>query len=193
MKMSDWSAQSFKLIATIKLQELAPHSPRMKNHCQRPCEGVTLTRRHGHNHSVLCPLLFVSRRIPTLNFKCECDYRVAFIFNGLCLYVFQHAAKPGKRLTQAPFSADGAYISHIYMHCLFLLLAEPPSSSSFCRSFPPLLHLHPFIILEVGDGPRGTEGEAVPSVVQLTNGVGQSFQYERQMVPVVFRVDEQSG
>lgn len=79
------------------------------------------------------------------------------------------------------------------MRCLFLLLAEPSSSSSFCRSFPPLLHLNPFIILWVGDGPRGTEGEAVPSAIPLTNRVGQSFRCMRQMVPVVLSMDEPSG
>lgn len=91
MKMSVWSTQSFKLIATIRLHDLPLVPLESESTSRGHAKASPQSRkygRHGHNYGALCRLLFVSRSVPTLNFKCECDYRVAFIFNGLCLYVF---------------------------------------------------------------------------------------------------------
>lgn len=91
MKMSVRSMKSLKLIATIRIHDL-PLVPlesesTSRGHAKASPQSRKY-RRHGHNYSALCCLFFVSCSVPTLNFKCECDYLVAFIFNGLCLYVF---------------------------------------------------------------------------------------------------------
>lgn len=80
-------------------------------------------------------------------------------------------------LRRPPVSADGAYISHIYMRCLFRRLAYrpgsllPPPSSAAASS----LHLHAFIHSSARRWAKAIEGETLLSGVWPSSRIGRRF------------------
>lgn len=157
----EWYLQFFWANCYSPTTWLAPCPPWIRKLFYELYRGVTLRRKYrrpSHNYSALCCLLFVSPSMPTLNFKCECDYRVAFIFNGLASMCFRMQQTPANGWLRI-FSADGTYISHIYTSTAY--------SSSFFLLLLLLFHSPSSPCLYHSRGRRWAkeiEGETVPSV-----------------------------